>query len=330
MIKLIRLIGRGDHSVLTHDEFINHHGSAHLVLFEQCPGGDAVLPRHPPVVGERPHHQIPCIHIVRRLAPAAEIFRGIDLRLDRHDDGVGDFVLHGEHVDQFAIVVLGPDMAAGSGVIELSRDAHTIAALSHAALDDVANAELGGKTYLHGSVEVADGSIKASWSKQSGPGDVTFENADSPITTATFSVPGDYTLRLSAAPVVTTDGLSAADTLHVKVVLPADSAHLEPVDTLAYKIDIAKPGGSRITDLQYGGVAVTADQQFVVAVNNYRQSGGGNFPHVKTAPVVYNRQVEIRQLMIDYVTATGEVDPTTFHTTDWSLTSNGAPIVVNP
>jgi hypothetical protein len=38
MIKLIRLIGRGDHSVLTHDEFINHHGSAHLVLFEQCPG----------------------------------------------------------------------------------------------------------------------------------------------------------------------------------------------------------------------------------------------------------------------------------------------------
>ena len=73
---------------------------------------------------------------------------------------------------------------------------------------------------------------------------------------------------------------------------------------------------------------MTADQQFVVAVNNYRQSGGGNFPHVKTAPVVYNRQVEIRQLMIDYVTATGEVNPNAFHTTDWSLTSNGAPIVV--
>ena len=98
---------------------------------------------------------------------------------------------------------------------------------------------------------------------------------------------------------------------------------------LAYKIDIAKPAGSRITDLTYDGAPVTADQQFVVAVNNYRQSGGGNFPHVKTAPVVYNRQVEIRQLMIDYVTATGEVDPSTFHTTDWSLTSAGAPIVVN-
>jgi 2',3'-cyclic-nucleotide 2'-phosphodiesterase/3'-nucleotidase len=98
---------------------------------------------------------------------------------------------------------------------------------------------------------------------------------------------------------------------------------------MSYQIDIAKPVGSRITDLRYGGVAVAADQQFVVAVNNYRQSGGGNFPHVKTAPVVYNRQVEIRQLMIDYVSTTGEVNPATFHTTDWSLTSNGSPIVVS-
>jgi 2',3'-cyclic-nucleotide 2'-phosphodiesterase / 3'-nucleotidase len=99
---------------------------------------------------------------------------------------------------------------------------------------------------------------------------------------------------------------------------------------LTYKIDIAKPTGSRITDLAYDGVAVAADQQFVVAVNNYRQSGGGNFPHIKTAPVVYNRQVEIRQLMIDYVIATGTVDPAAFHTGDWSLVSGGAPITVNP
>ncbi|HZX03751.1 bifunctional metallophosphatase/5'-nucleotidase [Kribbella sp.] len=97
---------------------------------------------------------------------------------------------------------------------------------------------------------------------------------------------------------------------------------------LSYQIDIAKAPGARITDLAYDGTPVTADQQFVVAVNNYRQSGGGNFPHVKTAPVVYNRQTEIRQLMIDYVTTTGTVDPKTFHTVDWSLISNGTPITV--
>ena len=63
---------------------------------------------------------------------------------------------------------------------------------------------LGGKTYLHGIVKDAGSASgatskqKASWSKQSGPGDVIFENVDSPITTATFSIPGEYTLRLSA------------------------------------------------------------------------------------------------------------------------------------
>jgi 2',3'-cyclic-nucleotide 2'-phosphodiesterase/3'-nucleotidase len=57
-------------------------------------------------------------------------------------------------------------------------------------------------------------------------------------------------------------------------------------------------------------------QEFAMAINNYRQSGGGNFPHVKTAPVLYNRQVEIRQLIIDWVTANGVVDATVFASKD--------------
>jgi 2',3'-cyclic-nucleotide 2'-phosphodiesterase/3'-nucleotidase len=101
-------------------------------------------------------------------------------------------------------------------------------------------------------------------------------------------------------------------------------------EPLTYTIDIAKPVGSRITDLAYSGIPVAADQQFVVGVNNYRQSGSGSFPHVTTAPVVYNRQVEIRQLMIDYVTTTGTIDPSAFHTGNWSLVSGGVPIIVNP
>ena len=46
----------------------------------------------------------------------------------------------------------------------------------------------------------------------------------------------------------------------------------------------------------------------MLAVNNYRQSGGGGFPAVTTAPVVYNRQIEIRQLLIDWVTAHKTID----------------------
>ena len=61
-----------------------------------------------------------------------------------------------------------------------------------------------------------------------------------------------------------------------------------------------------------------------MAINNYRQSGGGNFPGVTTAPVVYNAQVEIRQLLIDWVTANKVIDPATFPSLDWKLVANGS------
>ena len=66
----------------------------------------------------------------------------------------------------------------------------------------------------------------------------------------------------------------------------------------------------------------------MVAINNYRQSGGGNFPGVKAAPVVYNAQLEIRQVIIDWVTAKGVIDPSTFTVYDWRLVANGSPITV--
>ena len=66
----------------------------------------------------------------------------------------------------------------------------------------------------------------------------------------------------------------------------------------------------------------------MIAINNYRQTGGGNFPHVKTAPVVYNRQSEIRQLMIDYVVDRGTLDVAVFSQANWRLTVNGTPLTV--
>jgi len=101
---------------------------------------------------------------------------------------------------------------------------------------------------------------------------------------------------------------------------------------LTYDIDLSQPVGSRITGLAYGGTPVADDQEFVVAINNYRQSGGGNFPGVVGAPVVYNRQLEIRQLLIDWVTAHQSVDPALFSSTnpDWRLTSGGTPLTVTP
>lgn len=101
---------------------------------------------------------------------------------------------------------------------------------------------------------------------------------------------------------------------------------------LTYDIDLSQPVGSRVVDLAYGGEPVTADQRFVVAINNYRQSGGGSFPFVTDAPVVYNAQVEIRQLLIDWVTAEGVVDPALFSASnpDWRLVVGGEPLTITP
>jgi 2',3'-cyclic-nucleotide 2'-phosphodiesterase / 3'-nucleotidase len=101
---------------------------------------------------------------------------------------------------------------------------------------------------------------------------------------------------------------------------------------LTYRIDVGKDVGSRILDLKYDGAAIDPAAQFVLAVNNYRQSGGGGFPAVKTAPVVYNAQVEIRQLLIDWVTTNHTIDvdtPPTNFTADWKLAYNGADVVVS-
>ena len=69
---------------------------------------------------------------------------------------------------------------------------------------------LPGKTWLSGSVRGGrkpDGKPATTWSKQSGPGDVVFEDAASASTTAAFSLPGDYVLKLTAD-----DGRFAAKT----------------------------------------------------------------------------------------------------------------------
>lgn len=95
---------------------------------------------------------------------------------------------------------------------------------------------------------------------------------------------------------------------------------------VSYDIDISRPVGDRIRNLSYNGAPVDPAQRFAVATNNYRQSGGGNFPHISTAPVLVNQQTEIRQLLIDYVVAQGEVNPAAFAETNWRLVRGGVPV----
>ncbi|MFD4639137.1 bifunctional metallophosphatase/5'-nucleotidase [Lentzea sp. NPDC058436] len=98
---------------------------------------------------------------------------------------------------------------------------------------------------------------------------------------------------------------------------------------LTYSIDITRPVGSRIVDLSHDGRPVDDSFEFAVAVNNYRQAGGGDFPHIAAAPVLHNQQQEIRQLLIEWVKAAGVLDPAEFTGSDWRLVAAGEPVVVS-
>jgi hypothetical protein len=69
-------------------------------------------------------------------APAAA-----ELQLQCLHDSARDFVLHGEHAADIAVVALAPDVVAGPGVNELRRDPQEVAVPPHAALEHVRHAQ---------------------------------------------------------------------------------------------------------------------------------------------------------------------------------------------
>ncbi len=93
---------------------------------------------------------------------------------------------------------------------------------------------LGGHTYLAGKVIWLEDSPAnvARWLKTSGPGSVSFDNVASPVTTATFSAPGDYVLTLAAS-----GSKDRSQSFSVHVVQPPPKDRLEVVYTRKYSID---------------------------------------------------------------------------------------------
>ena len=86
-----------------------------------------------------------------------------------------------------------------------------------------------------------------------------------------------------------------------------------------YVIDISKPVGQRITSLTYRGAPVRDDQTFTLALNNYRQGGGGGYTMVANAPVVYDKQEDIKELLIEEIRKRGTLNPNNYFTQNWRL-----------
>ncbi len=98
------------------------------------------------------------------------------------------------------------------------------------------------------------------------------------------------------------------------------------VSGLSYEIDIAREPGSRIVNLSFAGKPLADSAEFVLAVNNYRASGGGNFPHVARAKQLWANSDEIRNTIIGWVKAKGSIEVERFASVDWKLTRDGVPV----
>lgn len=82
---------------------------------------------------------------------------------------------------------------------------------------------------------------------------------------------------------------------------------------LEYEIDVSQPprfsssglvinpDSHRIRNLRWNGAPVTGMQQFSVATNSYRASGGGNFKMVQEAEKLNLPRIKIRDAICDYV-----------------------------
>lgn len=65
---------------------------------------------------------------------------------------------------------------------------------------------------------------------------------------------------------------------------------------------IENPESWRVSDIRFDGCAVTAEQRFVVALNNYRASGGGHFPFIDDAEPINVPALPIQHALKDHLT----------------------------
>ncbi len=86
-----------------------------------------------------------------------------------------------------------------------------------------------------------------------------------------------------------------------------------------YTINVARPINSRITSLSRDGRPVAETDSFTLALNDYRQVGGGGYAMLQGAPVVHDRQQVIRELLVEEVRRREALRPEDYFRRNWRL-----------
>lgn len=87
-----------------------------------------------------------------------------------------------------------------------------------------------------------------------------------------------------------------------------------------YGFDLTKSAGSRLTHLKFNGADVTDNQEFHIAINNYRAGGGGGYTMFKEGTVEWTSADGVRDYIARYIQAHPNLDPDAVNTCNFSLT----------
>ncbi len=99
------------------------------------------------------------------------------------------------------------------------------------------------------------------------------------------------------------------------------SFNFDTIDGVSYELDLTQPAkyavngslanatANRIKNLSFEGKPIAKDGKFVVATNNYRAFGGGNFPDLKADKVIFDAPDENRQALVEYLTLADTLSP---------------------
>jgi 2',3'-cyclic-nucleotide 2'-phosphodiesterase (5'-nucleotidase family) len=86
-----------------------------------------------------------------------------------------------------------------------------------------------------------------------------------------------------------------------------------------YELDLAQPVGRRVRTLRVRGRDVAPADSFTLALNSHRAGGAGGYRMLAGAPVVYDRQEDIRDLLVAEIARRGTLDPAQFGARNWRL-----------